>query len=168
MNDPLAKYRSGSTEPWTAALICALVAAKQPEVLLETGTYLGLTTAEMIRVLPAGAVLHTIDNFDSAGVIPDDVLNHPQVQFHKADAIQWITDYDGPFIDFAFVDDDHLAPHVDEELEILLPKMSDHGLICVHDVIGHFGLSNVVRKYHGYVLDMPLMHLAGGLGLIQL
>ena len=72
-----------------------------------------------------------------------------------------------PF-DFAFLDDDHTASHVDREIELLKPRMKKGGLICVHDVMGPFGLGGVVSKYHGFNLDLPKIHAGGGLGIIQI
>lgn len=167
-NDPLRCYRSGSTEPWTTDIMCSIMYATKPKILLETGTYLGLTTSMLLANMIPNAVLHTIDSFVSQGVIPHEVLNHPQIKFHQDDALQWIKDYDGPPFEFAFIDDDHTAEHVDQELEALIPKMAPNSLICLHDVYGIFNLHRVVTKYGGFNLKLPLLHAAGGLGLIQL
>ena len=163
--DPLADYRSGSTEPWTADVLCALVQAKQPRVLLETGTYLGFTTLAIAQNLPEDVVFHTIDWTCGS---PAALVNYPQVKFHRVDVMDWLRDYSGPPIDFAFVDDDHTAAHVFEELKLLIPKMASDGLICGHDVIGIFDLDKVFAHFGGISLKFPLLHAAGGLGLIQL
>ena len=70
-------------------------------------------------------------------------------------------------VGFAWVDDCHEAPHVAEELRLLKPKMVSGGLICMHDVSGPLGLDTVCRAFGGYVLYLPRLGPAGGLGLIQ-
>jgi len=167
-NDPLRFYRSGSTEPWTVNIMCMIIGCTKPRILLETGTYLGLTTSRLVDNMPPEAVLHTIDTLDTGLPVSPLVLEHPQVRFHETDALQWIKDYDGPKFEFAFVDDDHSAAHVDQELEVLIPKMAPNSLICLHDVHGIFQLHHVVTKYGGFNLKLPLLHEAGGLGMIQL
>ena len=166
--DPLAKYRSGSCEPWTVNIMKAIIACTKPRILLETGTYLGLTTVGLAAVMSEDAVLHTIDNMGSNGVIPTAVLENPQIKFHQADALQWIEDYDGPPFEFAFIDDCHFQEHVSKELLALKPKMATDSLICLHDVFGVFQLWDVVEAHGGFCLKLPMLHAAGGLGFIQL
>ena len=132
--DPLADYRSGSTEPWTVNVMLSIIRCTKPRMLLETGTYFGLTTRVLARVIEPDAILHTIDNLESNDTIPSDILNHPQIKFHQADALQWIKDYDGSPFEFVFIDDCHLPNHVYDELVALKPKMAENGLICLHDV----------------------------------
>lgn len=93
------------------------------------------------------------------------------IQFHATDALQWLRRYNGPPIEFAFIDDDHTPRHVSEELEALKPKMAKGGLICLHDVFGEIpeiGLKGVVAAHGGYCIELPRLHLMGGLGFIQI
>ena len=168
MPDPLADYRSGSCEPWTVNVMCSILRATQPRILLETGTYQGMTTKALALTMPEDAILYTLDNYSSEGIVPDVVLQNNQVKVINTDAIEWIKSYTGPPIEFAFIDDCHEAHHVYNELTELKPKMAPNSLICVHDVYGAFNLRAVVRAHGGFNLKLPLLHAGGGLGMIQL
>ena len=67
---------------------------------------------------------------------------------------------------FVFLDDDHDAAHVREEIRLAKKLLRPGGIICVHDVVGPFGLGDVVREAGGIVVDTPRFHAAGGLGII--
>jgi predicted O-methyltransferase YrrM len=161
----LEKYRSGSTEPWTVDVLCAFVRATKPKVLLETGTYKGLTTLALAGVMPTDAILHTVDNED-AGAHP--TFSDERIKYVKSDIMEWLKDYKGPGFNFAFVDDDHKPAHVTAVLNLLISRMAPNGLITGHDVIGHFNLAPVYMAFGGTALKLPLLHCAGGLGVIQL
>ena len=167
MHRHIEEYKSGSTEPWTVDILTALVRAKKPMVLLETGTYKGLTTMELKQAMPFKATLHTVDTCES-GDYSKFIKDVPGIEFHKMDALEWIKKYNGPPIEFAFIDDKHEPVHVNQELIALKPKMARHGLITLHDVFGHFKLAGVVVGQHGYCIELPLLHAGGGLGLIQI
>ena len=163
------RYQEGSTEPWTQQLIVSLAKSIGATRILETGTFLGHTTLWLALELK-----HLIISLDSdekrageaADLLHKDIsLLVPPVIIH-ADALDYLQKTNMPF-DFAFLDDNHEAEHVDREIELLKPKMKKGGLICVHDVFGPFGLAGVVSKYHGFNLDLPKIHVGGGLGIIQ-
>lgn len=177
--DPLAAYRSGSAEPWTAAVIGCLIAAKKPHKLIETGTYLGMTTKVMHEAMQTyafehGSHLSTIDcDIDRAkafGEVLDSMKGYVSVgvEVLHGDALAYIQHLEPQSIDFAFIDDDHTASHVDAEITALLPKMRPGGLIAMHDVVGPYGLGEVCKKHGGIVLDFERLHVAGGLGLVSL
>ena len=169
--DPLAEYRSGSTEPATVNILCALVFAIKPRQLLETGTYRALTTERLHFASPEGSTLTTIEHDTKR--CQDAVrkcAEYPNILFHNDDAIDFLEAYIGPRFNFVFLDDDHEAQHVAAELDLLLQRnlVAPGGIICVHDVFGPFGLGPVVVARHGFLLDLPKLHAAGGLGVIQL
>jgi predicted O-methyltransferase YrrM len=165
-------YRPGSTEPWTVGVVVALAKALQPTHILETGTFQGLTTRALSDALP-NAHITTIES-DPSRIASLPALGD-NVTVVCADALSWIRAYTGPKFGLVFVDDSHDANHVSTELDALYnpaqpytSKMAPHGLICCHDVCGHFGLGGVVSAHHGFTLWLPLLHVAGGLGLIQI
>lgn len=179
MSDPLAPYRSGSAEPWTAQLLGAFIRAKKPHVLVETGTFLGLTTAVMMDAMNTygaehASELYTVEcdreRFEAAaaflsqrlspsGLVRVNCVEGEALEFLRLDRLQGQ-------VDFLFLDDDHSAEHVRAELQAAQGLMRPGGLICVHDVIGPFGLGAVVREFGGLVLDLPRLHAAGGLGVL--
>lgn len=168
------KYLEGSTEPWTQQLVVALARSIGATRILETGTFLGYTTLWLVTALKNVHLLLSIENDRSRAKEARQFLKGPLTGLWKtlsyavvqADALHFLEETDKIF-DFAFLDDDHTTAHVDREIELLKPKMKKGGLICVHDVVGPFGLSGVVTKHHGFNLDLPKLHVGGGLGIIQ-
>ncbi len=168
--DPLAAWRSGSAEPWTVNILCSLVHALKAKRILETGTYKAMTTERLHFASPEGSTLVTIESdLKRCEAAVRKCAEYPNILFHNDDAIDFLSAYEGQRFDFVFLDDDHTAAHVAAELDLLLQRklVAPGGLICVHDVFGPFGLGAVVVARHGYLLELPKLHAAGGLGLIQ-
>jgi len=173
-SDPFEEWRAGSTEPWTVNILAALVHALKPMHLLETGTFEALTTERLHFSAPEGSQLVSLEldvrRWTKASTR---CLDYPGVTVLCTDAIDYLRRYDGPPFNFVFLDDDHTPEHVAAEIDLLYNParekqlMAPGGLICVHDVIGPFGLGAVVVARHGFLLDIPKLHAAGGLGLIQ-
>ena len=176
--DMLDEYRAGSTEPWVAKVLAALVEAKKPQILVETGTFEAKTTFRLFGAMMSYAALHgsilftvesDFDRFDRAQrlIASWPALASTGVQVIHEDAERFLTA--GVLkkgVDFVFLDDDHTAEHVHREIALCAPLMRPGGIIAVHDVIGHFGLGEVVQSYGGILLDLPRLHVSGGLGLI--
>ncbi len=177
--DSLAPYRSGSAEPWTAELLAAFVRARKPHILMETGTYLGLTTLRLMQAMESYAGEHASELFTiecdreryeaatkfltanqgTSGLTRVTCVEGDALHFMKSERLRGT-------VDFLFLDDDHTAVHVSQELEVAMELMRPGGIICVHDVIGPFGLGAVVKFFGGIVLDLPRLHAAGGLGVL--
>lgn len=153
-------FSRGATEPWTAQVVAALAAGIGSGDVIETGTFLGTTTSFLADIKPKS--LRTVDISVAAGRIGD-----LQCEYVLSDALAFLSSLPRESVDFAFIDDDHDAKHVDTEVALLLPAMRKGGIVCLHDVIGPFGLDAIVKKYDGYCLDLPRIHVAGGLGIIQ-
>lgn len=177
MTDLYADYRSGSTEPWTVGVLCALVRAKKPHVLIETGTFEGRTTLKLAEAIEAngtlhGALLFTVESDPVRMAEARQRLAEFQTQWNiglmpvEADALAFLKQQGNESADFIFLDDDHGAEHVYQEIGEALRILRPGGICCVHDVVGIFGLDKVVQSYGGIVLDLPRLHAAGGLGLL--
>jgi predicted O-methyltransferase YrrM len=162
----IADYLTGSTEPWAAELVAALAKGLMARNILELGAYEGKTTKLLSEVAVANGGQVAAVESDPARAAALQALGLPAVQVVCDDAIS-VLKRDVPPWDFAFVDDDHTYAHVAEELELLIPQMRRGGLIVMHDVIGVFGLDRLVHRHGGTILHTPLMHAAGGLGLIS-
>jgi len=167
----LDQYRSGSTEPWTVELLQALVSALRPKRLLELGSFLGLTTRRLAAAMGTDAMLVAVEmDADRHHATLSAFAHMAQVQVMHTEALAYLRSQPEPF-DFVFVDDDHSVQHVAAELDLLLspsnPLVNLGGLIAVHDVDGPFNLAGVVVRHGGWVLQLPKLHVGGGLGLIQ-
>ena len=173
-SDPALDGRSGSTEPWTQQLLYSLILANRPHLVLETGAFLGHTTAWFADALErlGGGTLHTVEIDPirlraAQGFVGRMETPNVFMVYHCMDAREAITMFPPKTIEFAWVDDDHDAKHVAEEFDLLIPRMAPGGIIAFHDVYGDFNLHKVVEKRKGFCLDLPRMHSGGGIGLWQ-
>ena len=171
---PYLDWLPGSCEPWTVDIICSLIRATSPLYLLETGTFEAKTTVRMHWATGEGSQLTSLDtskeHWEAASTL---CLDLKGVTILNVEAVEYLMNYKGPPFDFVFLDDDHGADHVALELDILHNfatgegLMAPGGIICVHDVIGPHGLGAVVVARHGFLLSLPMLHVSGGLGIIQ-
>lgn len=168
----LTAYRDGSTEPWVVEILCALVKAQKPSIIIETGTFKGMTTRKLAEAAATYAdekfcQIFTVEsNPEMLETIRATINPSPSyVAVATCDATEFLRMFDGP-VDFIFLDDDHTAEHVREEVRLALKILRPGGILCGHDVVGTFGLGQVFKEAGGIVLDLPRMHIAGGLGVI--
>lgn len=171
----LDRYRSGSTEPTTVEVLCALIRAHKPHLVVETGTFLGLTTRSLYEALvdnDNGASLQTVEHdLDRFEALKDQVTRWPGygrlgIELTCQDALEFLRGMSAGTVDFVFLDDDHTAEHVRRELQECMRIVRPGGLITGHDVIGPFGLDAVFREFGGIALPLERMHTGGGLGII--
>ena len=170
-------YEPGCTEPWVVELIAALLKANGLTTVLECGGYKGTTSAWLALTLEAmgGGVL-TVAEWDAEAPERADetqarleslAVPHVEWRVIRDDACRVIASLASESTGFAFLDDDHSKAHVQEEIELLLPKMQPGGIITGHDVWGSCDLQEVFAKFGGYSLNLPRLGLAGGLGILQ-
>ncbi len=173
-NHPYADWLSGSCEPWTVGIICALIQATSPRFLLETGTLEAMTTLRMHCASGEDSTLISLecmkDRWEEAST---KCLDLKGVTILNVEAVAFLLNYKGPKFDFVFLDDDHGVDHVAMELDLLHNfatgegLMAPGGIICIHDVHGTFGLGAIVVARHGFLLNLPILHKSGGLGILQ-
>ena len=172
------EYHHGATEPWTTQVVAALLAANFSRTVLELGCYKGHTSEWLCRILEdmGETTFHGVDIHDDVSEITRlrlDAIKFENVAWtiYQGDTIAFLKQCKPRTYDFVWLDDDHAKDHVAEELSLLLdpnkPLLKSRGIICMHDVMGSFDLGPVCERFHGYVLDFPRIHVAGGLGIIQ-
>lgn len=165
-------------------MLCAMIRAKKPHVLIETGTFEARTTIKLLFAMEAysaehGSMLYTIEGDlerfkgvqSRLGQYQFESLQRPWsgntgVALHDGDALAFLKARPAEFADFIFLDDDHDRSHVDAELTECERILRPGGIICGHDVVGPFCLGEVFKAHGGIILDLPRLHAAGGLGLI--
>jgi len=166
----------GATEPYIADVVCALVAANDCKRVLETGAFLGHTTVCLAQTLAAleGERELLVAEIDPARALAVDTALMEAVgsdelrwQVYAQDVMQVIAAQPDESLDAAWIDDDHQAEHVTAEVQALLPKLRARGLLLFHDVYGSVNLHEVVERFGGYCLSLPMLGPAGGLGLLQ-
>lgn len=170
-DEKLIRYVSGSTEPWSASVVCALAWSIDAREVLELGAFEGLTTTALAKALPEAHITAIEHDANRAGVAKKRVAFEgcENVDVVQNDAIRFLRaciDL-GLMFDFAFVDDDHTYAHVAEELDLLKRVVRPGGMITMHDVLGDFGLDQLVHHHGGRIIELPLLHAAGGLGVIR-
>jgi len=172
-------YATGATEPWIAQILYSLIVAKQePVSILETGCYVGTTTAWLAKAaievdgkliygdIDADRAFATYGRLDRYGLCH--AVEDPHFNFWpQVDALDMIDMQGRGSLGFAWVDDDHQKEHVAAELAALMPKMAPGGIIAMHDVFGVCDLAGLCRQFGGLALDFPRIGPGGGLGLIQ-
>lgn len=128
-----------------------LVMSLQPRNVLEIGTHIGASTvyiASALRRLQAGGRLTTVDIIDvnhpergpwravGLGKSPEDNMKDlglsELVQFHAAPSQAYMKASRDRY-DLIFLDGDHDAPAVYEEVSLALPLLEKGGAILLHD-----------------------------------
>jgi predicted O-methyltransferase YrrM len=94
-----------SSEPRTGALLRTLVASKPGGNILEVGAGIGVGAGWLLDGMDANARLTSLEvHANYAKVCAQVLAPDPRVTVVVGDATQWLTAYDGPDFDFAFVD----------------------------------------------------------------
>ena len=173
-DDRYAAYRSGSTEPETVDVICAMVKALEPRIVIETGSFEGLTTERLFRVMEQfehTSILYTVEaDPDRYHVMMEKqwLTKHPSMTVcavHQ-DALDYLASLQSDMVDFIFLDDDHSGDHVAHEIREAMRILRPGGVCVVHDVIGPFNLAPIVKVMGGVCLPFKRLHAAGGLGVL--
>jgi predicted O-methyltransferase YrrM len=150
----------------------SFIIATGARTVLETGCFMGGTSVWIMDALwrLTGGDFHMceIDPERLAATEKRLYSKYPTVSryAHAGDVLDYLRTTEDRF-DLAWVDDEHTKPHVFKELQLLLPKMNEGGLILGHDVWGSCDLQEVFQKFGGYSIDLPRLGPAGGLGIIQ-
>lgn len=140
----------GGVNPGDQRTIFTLVRALKPRRVLEVGTHLGYSTLHICQALQLNGcgALTTVDILDVND--PDDApwtrakaLGSPRqsiaalgyddhVSFVQSDSIEFLRTTEKTF-DFVFLDGDHAAPQVYEELQLLQRVMEPGATLLLHD-----------------------------------
>jgi caffeoyl-CoA O-methyltransferase len=113
-----------------------LVFLAQPRLVLEIGTFSGYSALSMVRALPAGARIVTCELEDEHADLAERHIAAAgladRIEVRRGPAIETVEGLDGPF-DVVFIDAD--KPGYLDYYEAVLPKLSEHGLIIVDNVL---------------------------------
>lgn len=171
----IGTHADAVTEPWLANLLCALLVAQGGSTVLETGGFMGVTSAWLYTTLErmggGKLIVAEINNARAADIAT--FLRKfpcPNTEFvvENKNVLDVIRELPDQSLDVAWVDDDHTPWHVGQEIGLLWPKMRKGGLLVFHDVWGPLGLDAVIRRFGGYPMAFPRLGPAGGLGVVQI
>jgi predicted O-methyltransferase YrrM len=167
-------HEDGVTEGWIAEAVCALLKASDARVVVELGGFLGVTSSWLaltLQKMGGGGLVVSEPDEDRRARVAERLskLSLPDVSWDVSGipSPQIISTFVNKTVGFAFVDNDHTKPHVEQEIVTLWDKMAPGGIMCFHDVWGVCDLQSVVKKYGGIALNLPRLGPAGGLGIIQ-
>lgn len=129
-------------------LIYHLIRYLQPRNVLETGTHIGASTFHIAAALSEGSTLTTVDIRDVNDINSKPWLNAKsehspkemlqiaglgeRVDFQVSDSVAFLKTSRDSF-DFIFLDGDHAAKAVYQEVPLALKRLSENGVILLHD-----------------------------------
>jgi caffeoyl-CoA O-methyltransferase len=154
-----------------------LVYLKQPQRVLEVGTFTGWSSIAMARALPPGGSLVTCDvNEETTAVArryAEEAGVADRIDFRVGPGLETLATLDGPF-DLAFIDADKEG-YVDY-YEAILPKLAPGGVIAADNTL--FGsdadgeIGRAITRFNDHVLhddrvEAVLLPLREGVTLIR-
>lgn len=122
-----------SSEPRVGALLRTLVASKPGGRILEVGSGVGVGAGWLLDGMDADARLISLEVHANYARVAKQVLaSDPRAEVVVADATAWLTAYDGPDFDFAFVD---TTVTKFERRDTLFAHLADGALVVADDLI---------------------------------
>ncbi len=124
------------TGPIEGRFLQMLVFALRPRLVLEIGTYSGYSAISMAEALPPGGRVVTCELEDAHADVAERHIAAAglgdRIEVRRGPASQTVAALDGPF-DLVFIDADKRGYR--DYYEAVLPKLSDHGLIAIDNVL---------------------------------
>lgn len=135
-------------EPEYGIILKDLIIESKPKVIIEIGTGKGFSTSFLLQAVNKNK-WGTIYTFDS-------VIRKPYVWKELGIDDSRLRKFNKEFslsqkllpkkIDFVFHDAGHYFEHVKGDLDFVLPRMSDHGIVAIHDIIYSYDMGEKVKK----------------------
>lgn len=134
----------------------------QPNYILEIGTFTGFSAMCLAEGMPESATLHTIElRADDAATAKENfklIKGNKHVHLHVGNALEVIPQLNHRW-DMVFIDADKTG-YIDY-YELLLPRLSDHGLIIADNVLFHGQvLSDDLKGKNAKAIDAFNKHVA--------
>ena len=130
-----------SVGPLEGAFLSFMVTLKQPQLVLEIGTFTGWSSIAMALALPGGGRLISCDLDEETTAIArryaEEAGVADRIAYMLGDARETVDRLDGPF-DLVFIDG--LKAQYVDYYEAVLPKLADGGVIMADNTL--FGLSD--------------------------
>ena len=141
----------------------AISEARDGSVFVELGCYKGKSTCYMIDAIKRSGKrisFYVIDNFSTLGDVEKEFLENlgeerlSKITFIRKDSISASINFNDNRVDFIFIDTDHSAKQLTNELLRWIPKMKSGGLISGHD-FHHLDLKDAfdivnIQQYNVY------------------
>src|SRR4026208_797507 len=121
-----------ASDPDTGRLLRTLAASKPSGRFLELGTGTGLATAWIADGLDENSSLISIDNDEVLLNVAEKYINDRRVEIIRADAYDWISNYQGKKFDFIFAD---AMPGKYDLFEETLGMLNKAGYYIIDDML---------------------------------
>jgi caffeoyl-CoA O-methyltransferase len=163
-------------------LLAALVAMKQPQRVLEIGTFTGYSALSMAEALPPGGRIVSLDISEKhVAIARRHIAATPyadRIEIRVGPALETVEQVDGP-LDLVFIDAD--KENYRAYYDAVLPKLADDGVIIVDNVLWSGRLldpddtssaTQAIREFNDYVLsddrvDVVMLTVRDGVSLIR-
>ena len=129
------KYSGWSMDPKEGAILYNFIKMFKPEIILELGTYHGISAAYMLSAIKDNnkGFLYTIDNMEEHVKVANlnliQVDNRFSVIHNSIQSVKW-----NKPIDFLFVDGTHTYDSCSHDLNKFFPYIKNGGCIFIHDM----------------------------------
>lgn len=121
------------SSPLQGAMLHFLAASKQPQNVLEIGTFTGYSTIAIASGIAKNANFHTLEKNQELEYFHNKYFPHfPAIQVHYGKAIEWL-EQDNTLWDFIFLDADKKA--YETYYDYLIPKMNQNALLIADNVL---------------------------------
>ena len=159
--------------PLVGSFLAFVVRMKQPQRVLEIGTFTGWSSIAMAQALPSGATLVSLDvNGETTEVarrFAAEAGVGERIDYRVGQALELLPDVEGPF-DVVFIDawkDDYLAYY-----EAVLPRLADDGIILLDNTLSGMRADHPLAEFNRHVRDDPrvevlLLPVRDGVTLIR-
>lgn len=174
--------RSGNVSHFELLSLVSIIAAQQPRILLEVGTFDGNTTLQMALNAPDDAIVHTLDLPPEITSLIKPILDvdlpfvwdteKRQRKYQKTPYEKKIVQHFGDSaaydfnvfcqkgrVDFAFIDGGHSYECVRSDTEKTMQVLAANAVVVWHDFTPNF--PGVFRYLNELSATYPLMHITG-------
>lgn len=133
---------------------------RKPKVIVETGTHRGLTTCYLgLAAKEVGAHIHTYDPYDWGAYGNFAKFLDLPITYYKEPGKSCAVET----VDFFFCDGFHEKEHVVQELDTILPKLSEGAVVYFHDTLGRSESCDVPGGIEHHGLNVEYLATLNGM-----
>ena len=159
--DLYSSVDGGSVEIETGEMLAALVRTFKPELVLETGTFLGVAARIISEAMTRngfGRLITLEMNANQANIARASLADLANVEVVTANALAWLNDYQGPPFGLVFLDSDASVRPI--ELALLHENGLAIGPVMVHDT-SRLRAAGGMNDCPGYPVSLDALGLGG-------
>jgi predicted O-methyltransferase YrrM len=148
-----------SSQPQTGSLLRTLAASKPGGRMLEVGAGVGVGAAWLLAGMDSASRLITLEKHPQIARVCETLLaSDNRIKVINADAVDWLTAYDGPPFDLVFVDTTIVKF---QRRDLLFRHMADGALVIADDLLPQEKWTDAhgprVERLRQEILDEPTL-----------